>query len=477
MNNDLPSRSRRNFLKTAGAALAFTGLQRYSRAADKLIGARGAATTSSAAVEGFGPLLDDPAGLIRLPKGFTYQSFSKTGELMDDGFHVPGAHDGMAAFEGPDGSTLLVRNHEMSPGNDDASPFQSSDELFERARPHMYDTAHGRHACTGGTTTLVYDTRNKKLLQHSFSLAGTMRNCSGGPTPWGTWITCEETVVRSGDILEKDHGYCFEVPATAEMRLAPSTPIKGMGRFNHEAVAVDPATSIVYLTEDRPDGLLYRYVPKTPGKMLDGGKLQALAIKDAPSRDTRNWREIGQPDFPIDTPIAAEWIDLQNIEAPEDDLRYRGFQRGAARFARGEGMVYSDGHIYFACTNGGARKFGQIFKYSPSNYEATNQESSQPGTLSLHIESHDSKLMQACDNLTVAPWGDVIICEDDSEKSAIVGVTPEGKLYHIAHIAMQSELAGACFSPDGTTLFVNVQKNPGQTLAITGPWESRRISS
>jgi len=136
-------------------------------------------------------------------------------------------------------------------------------------------------------------------------------------------------------------------------------------------------------------------------------------------------------------------------------------------------MFYGNGEIYFACTNGGAKKFGQIFRYRPSPVEGMEGESNRPGKLELFIESHDLELMKACDNLTVAPWGDIVICEDDNDSSAIVGITNEGKMYKIGHVDMKSEVAGACFSPDGTTLFVNIQKNPGQTLAITGPWRSR----
>ncbi|MBT7867120.1 MAG: DUF839 domain-containing protein, partial [Opitutales bacterium] len=156
-----------------------------------------------------------------------------------------------------------------------------------------------------------------------------------------------------------------------------------------------------------------------------------------------------------------------------DDLRYTGFKNGAARFARGEGMFYGNGEIYFACTNGGAKKFGQIFRYRPSFNEGTPTEADAPGKLELFIESYDLELLKACDNLTIAPWGDIVICEDDGESSAIVGITPKGAMYKIGHLDMDSEVAGACFSPDGTTLFVNIQKNPGQTLAITGPWRNR----
>lgn len=429
--------------------------------------------SGNASAKGYGPLIDDSNGLLRLPKGFSYKVISVAGEQMDDGYIVPGAHDGMAAFPGPNGLTLLVRNHEMSPTSRKESPFDGNKAQAKLSADSVYDVGKGDTHCLGGTTTLVYDTRSQTLKRHYLSLSGTIRNCSGGLTPWGSWITCEETMAKADDNLRKDHGYNFEVPANYEMGLAEPTPLIEMGRFNHEAVAVDPASGIVYQTEDRPDGLIYRYIPKVRGQLSMGGRLQVLAIKDEPSRDTRNWEEIDAKPFPENRRFDVEWIDAGDPTSPNDDLRYTGFKAGGARFARGEGMHYGNGEIYFACTNGGAKKLGQIFRYRPSEQEGLPGESAQPGQLELFVESRDLALMKACDNLTVSPWSDIVICEDDGDSSALVGITPKGALYHIGHVDMESELAGACFSPDGTTLFVNIQKNPGQTLAITGPWRSR----
>lgn len=464
--------SRRDFVKNSLFSASFLGLSAYSAKSTKAK-AKGQPGYVNLSAEGYGPLFPDPKGVMRLPKGFSYQVFSKAGELMDDGFYVPGAHDGMAAFPGPDGLTLLVRNHEMSPGDKKTSAFADAKTTRSFDDSQMYDAGKNDTLCLGGTSTLVFDTRTQSLKRHYLSLSGTIRNCSGGMTPWGSWITCEETMAKADENLQKDHGYNFEVPANAEIGLATPTPLTEMGRFNHEAVAVDPASGIVYQTEDRPDGLIYRYIPNVRGQLSKGGRLQALAIKGAPSSDTRNWDEIELPDFPINQSVEVEWIDVQDPTAPNDDLRYTGFKNGAARFARGEGMFYGNGEIYFACTNGGAKKFGQIFRYRPSAQEGLAGEADAPGKLELFVESHDLELLKACDNLTIAPWGDIVISEDDKESSAIVGITPEGAMYKIGHVDMQSEVAGACFSPDGTTLFINVQNNPGQTLAITGPWRSR----
>jgi len=460
------STSRRYFLKQASAiALGFSGLHHFVGA-----GMPGLHTGDRWA-DRFGALQPDPDGILDLPAEFSYQIISRHGDRMDDGFFVPHRADGMATFPGPDGSTILVRNHEVSIGADrQESPFRGDESLQTRLSPgQTYDIDADGVPCPGGTTTIVYDTQGRRVERQFLSLVGTERNCAGGPTPWNTWITCEETVRRAGDNCEHNHGYPFEVPATTEPRLAEPVPIKAMGRFNHEAVAVDPASGIVYQTEDRGDGLVYRYIPDTPGDLLKGGRLQALVVADQPSLDTRNWND--QTVAPGDQ-MAVRWIDLDGIQSPDDDLRHRGFNAGAARFARGEGMWYSDGGaIFFACTNGGRIKKGQIWKYTPSAQEGTSHEMNDPGTLELFVEPNDGGLIDNADNLTVAPWGDLIVCEDGSGEQYLVGITPEGRFYKFAHNVMDndSEMAGATFSPDGSTFFVNIQ-HAGLTLAITGPW-------
>ena len=464
--------NRREFLKNSLLTSGFLGLSACSQNYSKTVSSGELGSTSLAA-EGYGPLLSDPDGRLKLPKGFSYKAISERGARMDDGQIVPPAHDGMATFPGPNGLTLIVRNHEVSPLQEEKVEYLKSSEWKGISDSKRYDSGSNGYHCTGGTTTLVFDTRTQELKRHYLSLTGTIRNCSGGVTPWGSWITCEENVNRANDQLKKDHGYNFEAPANYEIGLADPVPLKEMGRFNHEAVSVDPASGVVYQTEDRPDGLIYRFIPNIRGQLAQGGRLQALVIKGAPSSDTRNWEEIDFPSFPVKQSMEVEWIDIDDPAAPNDDLRYKGFENGAARFARGEGMFYGNGEIYFACTNGGPKKLGQIFRYRPSTFEGMSKESTKPGKLELFIESQDLELLKACDNLTVAPWGDIIICEDDNESSTIVGITNEGKMYKIGHVQVKSEVAGACFSPDGTTLFVNIQNSPGETLAITGPWRDR----
>jgi len=456
--------SRRRFLGSAAAvSLGFTGLACSQGPVPPV---------RIAPPRDFGPLLDDPDGIIALPRGFSYRIISRRGDRMDDGFFVPARHDGMATFAGPDGMTLLVRNHEQTEGADpDSGAFGEDFALLSRLDPsRLYDSGGAGVPPLGGTTTMLFDTVNQRLVSHHLSLAGTLWNCAGGPTPWGSWISCEETVFRAGGQFAMDHGYVFEVPARLDGLPVVPVPLKAMGRFTHEAIAVHPPTGIVYETEDLSDGLLYRFLPYVPGRLVEGGRLQALAVRGQPGLDTRNFEGRG-----IEPGVAmtVEWIDLDDVESPDDDLRYRGHRAGAARFARGEGIFYGDGEVFIACTNGGEARKGQIWRYTPSPAEGTDGEREEPGTLELFIEPNDGTMIENADNITVAPWGDLIVCEDGTGDDYLVGVTPDGEIYKLAHNQNGSgEFAGACFSPDGSTFFVNMQVD-GWTLAITGPWGTR----
>lgn len=456
--------SRRDFLQgSISIATSFYALQRSASC--------GALAADSHAVDSkYGPLVHDPKGLLDLPVGFSYQVIATGGEKMSDGYLTPGKPDGMATFAGPDGLAVIVMNHEMLP-HQEPGPFGEGHSLLKTEhRSLLYDQGPVPHR--GGTTTMVYDTKQQKKVRHYLSLAGTTRNCAGGPTPWNSWITCEETVITQGDKVDydtgrkyscqEDHGFNFEVPAQAEPKLFKAVPLKEMGRFNHEAIAVDPQTGIVYQTEDRDNGLIYRFIPNTPGKLVEGGRLQALCVADTKPIDTRNW---SKQRFTVGEPRRVEWIDMEDVLSPEDDLRDRGFEAGAAKFARGEGMWYSEGQIFFACTNGGKNKTGQIWRYLP------DENNTDSGQLELFVEPNDSALLEAADNLTMAPWGDLMLCEDRSgEVVRLIGITMEGQLYTFALNHVGGEFAGVTFSPDGSTLFVNLQTRD-LTLAITGPWQ------
>jgi secreted PhoX family phosphatase len=456
--------SRRTFLKgSIATGLAFGGLA-------ALYGYRRIKADRYTPGEvGFGPLIEDPAGVLSLPKGFRYKILSTAGEDMADGLMLPGRPDAMATFPGSDGKVVAVRNHELTSGDTHLSPFGEDESRFSLVDPaRLYDPGIAEGRQLGGTTTFVLDPKSREIEKQFLSLGGTQRNCAGGATPWGSWLTCEETTWLAGDDRQKDHGYIFEVPATAEVGLADPLPLVAMGRFQHEAAAVDPRTGIVYLTEDQRDSLFYRFLPDKPGELSAGGRLQALAVKDRKSLDTTNHQtqtvSVGQA-------MEAYWVDLDDPESKDDSLRARGRADGAAVFVRGEGMWYGHDGIYFVSTTGGSLQIGQIWHYLPGPHEGTSGEVDVPGRLSLFVEPNDPSLMDMADNITVAPWGDLIVCEDGNLSDHVRGVTPEGKLYTLArNEASHSEFAGACFTPDGETLLVNMQTDQ-LTVAIWGPWD------
>ncbi|MCF8465293.1 MAG: PhoX family protein [Flavobacteriales bacterium] len=456
-------RSRRDFIRSSGfIGIGFIGLKLYA-CGDKVASGDAAAALAL----DYGPLVKDPLGVLDLPEGFSYKVISTQGNPMDDGLLVPGKPDAMGTFEGEAGRIIIVRNHEIVPTDKNLGAFGMDNvNLGAIPKEDFYEFGKGDFPGLGGTTTLIFNEETQEVEKEFLSLAGTYRNCAGGLMPWGSWITCEEDVTKIGEFegnVEKEHGYIFEVPATSQMTRVSPKPIKEAGRFNHEAVSLDPKTGILYMTEDRSDGLIYRFIPTKKNDLHSGGKLQALVIKNSPKFDTRNWPDSLGPDILQNIPMSLEWIELDDVEAPLDDLRLRGHEKGAALFARGEGMWYDEGVIYFACTNGGDLMKGQIFKLTPDD---------DGGKLELFIEPNNVDIMKYCDNLTVSPWGDVMLCEDDVD-AYLRGVTPKGEIFTFGHSTKyETEFAGICFSPSGKTMFVNLQ-HVGQTLAITGPWKGQ----
>jgi uncharacterized protein len=429
---DLSTRGagRRTFLKGSAAlagATAVTGFETLGRAPFL-----GAAPSPDA---GYGPLFparDHTTGqeLIALPRGFEYLTFGRTGEVMDDGIATPGAHDGMAAFR--DGDLVrLVRNHENGAGPAFASGM-------------TYDAG-----ARGGTTTLVFDPGAGALVGSHASLAGTIRNCAGGPTPWGSWLSCEETTDVVGTTR---HGYVFEVPADGT---STGEPLIGLGRYSHEAAAVDPATGYVYLTEDATPSGLYRFVPTTPGDLAAGGQLQMLAIGDAP---VQTYSHTGPRDYG-----EVSWVDIDVVDpAPgTPGTVMEGIAKGGASFERGEGIWYGNSRLYFISTSGGPSR-GQVFELDP----ATDR-------LRLIFHSPSLDVLDSPDNVCVSPRGGLVLCEDGSDQEYLHGLTPDGSIFRFAENLLNgSEWAGATFEPKNAGwLFVSLQ-SPGITFAITGPWRN-----
>lgn len=379
----------------------------------------------------YGSLVTDPLGVLDLPSGFQYKRLSETGQTMIDGYKVPGGHDGMAAFASGS-NTVLIRNHELGTSGTGVGAPNSS----------KYNTN-----ARGGCTKLVVDS-SRNLVSHRGVLAGTVRNCAGGPTPSGSWLTCEETFETNNG---KKHGYVFEVPSSANTFVTP-VPLTAMGRFNHEAAAVDPATGHIYMTEDRTDGLFYRFIPTNINNLSAGGTLSALRIIGSSGINTATG-------FPKNTPRAVDWVQITNPDPSTDTVRTAGFNSGAARFSGGEGIFYGGGFVYFTCKSGGSTGDGQIWRYSPTN-----------NTVELYIEPNNSGVLDNPDNIVVFPGKDIFLCEDGDGTDNILGITPTGSLYKFASNRLNtSEFAGVCFSPDGQTMFVNMQ-TPGITFAIWGPW-------
>jgi secreted PhoX family phosphatase len=421
----------------------------------------------------YGPLLpakDLSTGLhlLDLPEGFSYLSFGWTGDPLMDGSLTPDRHDGMAVVQTNSSRVILVRNHEV----------RGSEGVFSPNAP-VYD-----RAAQGGTTNIEFDIERGYYIKSWASLTGTITNCAGGPTPWGTWLTCEEDVrgpqgdstydAENTPDLKKTHGWVFEVPATEP---ATAKPIKGMGRFVHEAAAVDPRTDIIYLTEDisrtlSEDNLIgraagfYRYISKVPQQPAKGGKLQMLAVVGTDNKDLSG-EELGNV-------YDVRWVD---IDEPEDHgegngVFLQGFAKGGAAFQRLEGAWYGNDLIYFISTSGGVAMEGQVWVYDPENEK-----------LYVVFESESAGVVDNPDNITVSPRGGIILCEDGGAGQFLHGMTREGDVFRFCRNSVLlngeingimgdftgSEFAGATFDPYGRWLFVNVQ-TPGITFAITGPW-------
>lgn len=425
-NNGL---NRRDFLKVGGMStlaltLGTTGLLSVGGQAKTF--AAGKVDNSTSGFGGYGPLVPDPNGILDLPEGFHYEIISREGELMTDGSKIPGAFDGMAAFEGPNNTTILVRNHELSAG-----------PAFGR---NPYDP-NGR----GGTTALVVSA-NRKVIKEYVTSSGTIRNCAGGATPWGTWLTCEEN--RS-----EGHGYVFEVDPQQPENDLSKTPIKEMGRFSHEACAIDPSTGYVYLTEDASPSYLYRFIPndlsQKPGSLQKGGKLYAAAI-EAVTDPSASTFKTGQTFKIVWKEVDPHWC------------REEANAQNCIKFSRLEGAFFQEGVFWFDDTSAGEKKLGRVYRYIPH----TN-------TLELFYEGNDAREMEYPDNICMTPWGDLWFVEDGAGQDRIMGITPEGKVYPFAANRLNNEeFAGPTFSPNGNTLFVNIQE-PGITFAIWGPFQRR----
>jgi hypothetical protein len=411
---------------------------------------------------GLAPRRDRSTGLplLELPPGFEYLSFGWTGDPLADGTPTPPRHDGMAVVRHAGSRLWLVRNHEVA--HDDGA-FMSG--------AAVYDPAAG-----GGCTALEFDADDARLVSARGVLGGTTWNCGGGPTPWGTWLSCEERLPSVGDPHEvlpravrftRDHGFVFEV----DPRGGPARPLPGLGRFWHEGAAVDPASGRVYLTEDRRTGGVYRFTPATRGELARDGVLEMLAVEG--QRDLR-------VDVRRDRAYAVRWVriddpSIAHTPGTRDTLGVfsQGAAQGGTAFARPEGCWFGDGVLHFTATNGGDAHCGQVWRLDP-----------RAATLRLVFESPADAVLSGPDNLTLAPRGGLVVCEDGSNRvQRLIAVSHDGRATELARNAVvldaprngllgdfrDKEWSGVSFSPDGRWLFANLQA-PGVSFAITGPW-------
>ncbi|MFE2322486.1 alkaline phosphatase PhoX [Streptomyces sp. NPDC059385] len=426
----------------------------------------GDAGTARARERGYGPLLPDPRGLLDLPAGFSYRVLSRAGDPLRSGEGpVPANCDGMAAFGAGGGRVRLVRNHE--------------NRVTAALRVPAVEGMTYDPEALGGCTVLELGA-DGRVTAERVALAGTAVNCAGGRTPWNTWLSCEETEDRAGTSgYARDHGYVFEVDPADPPR-SGAVPLTALGRFAHEAVAVDPYRGVVYLTEDafvRPFGLFYRFLPERPlgglGSLRAGGLLEAMRVPGLPDLSV-----VAEPgaEFPV------EWVPVPDPSAAGTPIRHQDFGPGGITHAQKlEGCYWGGGPLggvhfvsSFARSGEGAAAdhHGQVWFHDPVR-----------GTIRLEVRfgpAADVTLPgDSPDNICLAPDGGLMVCEDGGGDQYVFGLTPAGEVYPVARNAQgigrpgaaaeYGEFAGVTFSPDLRTMYVN-QYLPGTTFAVTGPW-------
>lgn len=357
-------------------------------------------------------VLQPPDGSgIRLPEGFRSRVVARSllpvqvgpFEWLDYSWHT--FPDGGATFAQPDGGWIYVSNSETA-------------------------------AELGGGASALRFAQDGRILSARRILGGTHLNCAGGPTPWGTWLSCEE--IAFGKVFE-----CDPTGATSAVKRS------ALGAFKHEAVAVDPLYRHLYLTEDESDGRLYRFVPDV-WPNLSKGALQ-VAVVDAVS-GFASWRKLPLPD-PTVSPLGYLYPTRKQV-------------RDSTAFNGGEGIWYHEGTVYF--TTKGDNRVWALDTHT------------QVLRILYDVATSPTPVLRGVDNVTVGPGGKVLVAEDGGDMQLVV-LDGAGRATPLLQVDGQSrsEITGPAFNPNGDRLYFSSQRGPyndGQSLGITyevsGPFQS-----
>lgn len=402
---------------------------------------------------------------------------------LGDGHRMGGQPDGMLCLPGAEGHWVLLRNHELG------GPIQLAAVGATRwVDPVPTDVAFSTTSF-GGVSRVVVDPKRlgqafegnaapgDALVTSNAVLVGTDRNCAGGSLRFAdgrhAWVSCEESDAEG-------HGWAF-MAFPDDAGLVPAAPrcLRSWGRFVREGIAQDTRRGAIYMSEDLADGLVYRFTPHDKTKPDGEGVLEALAIDGVGHTDPHLLDGPQAQGFPSGMRWATHWVPIEDPAATSVPCREQGTKAGATAFNRVEGIVYDAerDRVNLIASTAGPLQAGQIFTYAPGEAQLT-----------LLTQVEDRSVLSMPDNATLAPWGDLILAEDNYDRRGahsqfVRGLRPDGSVYDILRNRANdpgggpetppgAEFAGCCFSPDGRVLFVNVQGPLNATLAVTGDWST-----